>query len=38
MATRCECAAIDYVMESAAITRKQQADAVNKAAAMSHKA
>lgn len=38
MATRSECAAIDFVMESAAITRKQQVVAVNKAAAMSHKA
>ena len=38
MATRSECVAIDFVMESAAITKKQQAVAVNKAAAMSRKA
>lgn len=37
MATRSECVAIDFVMESAAITKKQQAVAVNKAAAMSIK-
>lgn len=38
MSTRSECAAIDFVVESAAITEKHQAVAYNKATAMSHKA